>query len=557
MRIILALAFLSFLLLTGCKKDAEKITQNDIRYAQKLIGLQFSPDKIDTLTPYLNRNLAGYDSMRQHVLPDNLFPALLFNPRPSGFKISSSEDLLIFTAYESSTLPDLMDSLCFFPLAKISYLLRSRKLTSVQLTELYLKRIKEFDKTLKSVITLTEDLALEEARQADQEMDEGLYRGPLHGVPYGLKDLVAASGFPTTWGAQPYKNQTVDYDATIVTKLREAGAILLGKLSSGALARGDVWFGGRTVSPWDTLIGASGSSAGSAAATAAGLVAFSIGTETLGSITSPSARNGLTGLRPSYGTVSRFGVMSLSWSMDKIGPICRTAEDCALVFAALKGRDSLDITTVEFPLSYQHSRSLADFSIGVLQTAVDVDTSTGAGNLKSILSMLDSLGITMTEKKLPTQFPFKVFDIILRAESGAFFDQLVRSGGVDQMVQQDKTSRANSLRQSRFIPAVEYLQANRYRALLIDSMFQLMQDIDVLIAPNSAENQLLITNLTGQPALSIPTGLDSLDHPTSLTLIGKLYEEGTLLEIGHALQRETNFHKLVPPLFKPGKKEIN
>ena len=549
MRFLLLLSLFLTLMFSNCRNNARPIVSDHIKNAQKLYGLHFSEDKIDTLTAYLNKNLAGYDSMRRYPMNREVFPAILFNPLPADFKMPVGQDHMHYCQDTLINLPENRDSLCYLSITQLSHLLKARKITALELTQLYLARIRKYDPSLKSVITLTEDSALKAARVADQELDLGIIRGPLHGIPYGLKDLIAIEGHPTTWGAKPYQDQTIDYSATVAQKLKDAGAILIAKLSSGALARGDIWFGGQTVSPWDTLMGASGSSAGSASATAAGLVAFSIGTETMGSITMPSARNGVTGLRPTYGMVSRYGTMTLSWSMDKIGPICRSVQDCAIVFTVIKGVDSLDATTYEAPFLFDCSRSLTEFKVGILHEAIEADTSRGADNLKTMLSLIDSVGIQTIEKKLPINFPFKVFDIILRSESGAFFDDFVRSDAVDDLGQQNKASRANSLRQSRFIPAVEYIQANRHRTILIQQMNDLMRDIDVLIAPPSAKNQLLITNLTGQPALSIPTGLDSLNHPTSVTLIGKLFEEGKILEFGHALQRETNFHEMVPPLF--------
>ncbi|MBK8505832.1 MAG: amidase [Saprospiraceae bacterium] len=549
--VIFALILIGFLFFDSCSHGDNPFTTSDVKRAQHIVGIDFSQEVIDTILPYLKRNLEGYDSMRSFEIDREVMPAILFNPLPRDFILPVGKDRLVTESPIIARLPSSLDSLCFYPISHLATLIHQKKISSTELTRLFLERIKKYDRILHSFITITEDLALSQAKQADEDLAEGRYRGPLHGIPYGIKDLIAVKGYPTTWGGMPYQHQKIDYTASVAQKLEKAGAILLGKLSSGALARGDVWFDARTVSPWDTLMGAGGSSAGSASATAAGLVSFAIGTETLGSITMPSGINGLTGLRPTYGTVSRHGVMSLSWSMDKIGPICRSAEDCAIVFAAIHGKDILDPTTYDTPFSYDDKQLIQNFRIGILKNDIESDTSSGAPNLKQVLAILDSLQLSKIEKKLPVDFPFNVFDIILRSESGAYFDELVRSGQVDLLVQQDESSRANSLRQSRFIPAVEYIQANRHRTRLIEKMHEFMKDIDVLIAPPSAQNQLLITNLTGHPALAIPVGLDSLKHPVSMTIIGQLFEEDKLLEFGHALQKITDFHKVIPPLFKP------
>ncbi len=530
-------------------RDPSHFDKGDVAHAQSLIGLAFSADEIDTMYPYLQRNRDGYDSLRAFSLDHDLFPALLFDPLPRDLEVPPEEETPIVWSYD--LLPPARDSLdlAFGTVWQLAARLRSGETTSLALTELYLRRIKAYDPALQAVITVTEDLALKQAARADAELAAGRDRGPLHGIPYGLKDLMAVQGYKTTWGASPYRDQQLDYNAAVVERLEEAGAVLVAKLSSGALARGDVWFDGQTKNPWDTLQGASGSSAGSGSATAAGLVGFSIGTETLGSITSPSTRNGVTGLRPTYGRVSRYGTMSLSWSMDKIGPLCRSALDCALVLSAIAGPDDRDPTTFPTPFSYDPSLGVEHFRIGYLREAMEQDTTTGAANMHAAFAVIKSLGAEMVEKALPQDFPFEAFDIILRAEAGAFFDALVRSEAVDDMVQQSQRSRANSLRQSRFIPAVEYIQANRHRRRLIESMHTVMHDIDVLVSPSQAKNQLMITNLTGHPALSLPTGLDSLQHPTSITLIGPLFGEEKILAVGQAYQDRTDHEQARPPLF--------
>ena len=402
---------------------------------------------------------------------------------------------------------------------------------------------------LQCSISITDSLALAQAKHADDEIQNGHYRGILHGIPYGTKDLMSVPGYTTTWGAGPYKNQVLNETATVVQKLEEAGAVLVAKLVSGALARGDVWFGGKTKNPWDTTQGASGSSAGSGSATSAGLVPFALGTETLGSITSPSTRNGITGLRPTYGRVGRHGVISLSWSMDKVGPMGRNAEDCAIVFSVIQGKDKNDLTTVDLPFGVDWEKDIANLKVAYLKKDIEKDTTESGDNLRAALKTLEEMGVHPTAVEMPEEIPYRGFDIILRAEAGAFFDELVRSGEVDLMVEQDFSSRANSLRQSRFIPAVEYLQANRQRQVLIQKMQDLMKDYDVLISPTFGNDQLLATNLTGHPVIAIPTGLDKENHPTSMTFVGKLYDEASILLLAKAFQEKTVFDEMHPPGF--------
>ena len=475
-------------------------------------------------------------------------PSLTFDPHPKGFIIPEGDDIMDISYPLKVTRPDHDYELAFYSIPQLASLLRSGELTSVELTQIYLDRMREYDSTLKCIITITEELALRQAHKADEELSRGLDRGILHGIPYGTKDLMSVKGYPTTWGASPFQDQTIDEDAVIVQKLEKAGAVLLAKLTSGALARGDVWFGGQTKTPWDTLVGANGSSAGSASATAAGLVAFSIGTETLGSITSPSTRNGLSGHRPTYGRVSRSGVMSLAWSMDKVGPICRSAQDCALVFDIIEGKDDMDMSTTEAPFQFFEKQDLTSLKIAYIKELVDQDTSASGDNIRSTIKFLSGKGIKADSISLPKDFPFDAFDIILRAESGAFFDELVLSGDVDRMVQQSQRSRANSLRQSRFIPAVEYLQANRYRTLLIEEIDQLFSEYDIIITPTFGR-QLLVTNLTGHPVVTVPNGFDEKGLPTSISFLGNLYDDGKILSFAHAFQKITEHHLEYAPIF--------
>jgi Asp-tRNA(Asn)/Glu-tRNA(Gln) amidotransferase A subunit family amidase len=441
--------------------------------------------------------------------------------------------------------PRDLEELAFASVGRLAALIRTRKVTSVELTEMYIGRLKKYGPVLHCVITLTQDRAMEQARRADAELASGLYRGPLHGIPYGAKDLLATKGIRTTWGAVPFQEQVFDEDATVVRRLADAGAVLVAKLSVGALAWGDVWFGGKTRNPWNLEQGSSGSSAGSAAATAAGLVAFSIGTKTWGSIVSPSARCGATGLRPTFGRVSRYGAMALAWSMDKIGPICRTVEDCALVFDAIRGPDGKDQSVVRASFAYDPGIALDGIRIGYLKD--DLDSSSNREHDYATLQVLEGLGATLVPLELPP-LPIGSLSIILSAEAGAAFDELTRSGKDDLLVRQIKNAWPNVFRRSRFIPAVEYVQANRIRTLLIQEMVSIVESVDVYLAPSLDGDNLLLTNLTGHPGLVLPNGFNEAGSPASITFTGQLYGEARLLAIAKAYQDATDFHLQHPSL---------
>jgi Asp-tRNA(Asn)/Glu-tRNA(Gln) amidotransferase A subunit family amidase len=410
---------------------------------------------------------------------------------------------------------------------------------------MYLERLKKYGSKLECVITLTEELALQQAKRADAEIAAGKYRGLLHGIPYGAKDLLATKGYPTTWGAAPYKEQVINEDATVIKRLEEAGAVLVAKLTMGALAWGDVWYGGKTRNPWNLEQGSSGSSAGSASATSAGLVAFAIGTETWGSIVSPSTRCGVTGLRPTYGRVSRSGAMALSWSMDKIGPICRSVEDCAIVFNAIYGPDGKDQTLYDLPFNYETGVDISTLRIGYLKEAFEKDTTNTAFNERA-LETLSLMGIKLIPLELP-QLPVYDISFILSAESAAAFDELTRSNRDDLLVRQIKNAWPNVFRQSRFIPAVEYINANRIRYLMIQEMAKIMERIDVYVTPSFGEN-LLLTNLTGHPCVVVPNGFNEKGSPVSISFIGKLFGEAEALALAKKYQDATGFHLKHPAL---------
>jgi Asp-tRNA(Asn)/Glu-tRNA(Gln) amidotransferase A subunit family amidase len=527
-------------------QNFESINSADVRSAQKMINLNFGDAEIDTLLSYLEDNRKSYESMRTFPLGNEITPALSFDPYPLDLLIKPSTGLNKWEIDENVKLPKDRESIAFLSIMELAGLIKSKQISSLELTELYLERIKKHDPKLLAFITVTEELALSQARRADTEIARGNYKGPLHGLPYGIKDLAAIPNYPTTWGAAPYKDQVINETATVAKKLEEAGAVLIGKMVSGSLARGDVWFGGKTKNPWDLTQGAIGSSAGSASATSAGLVAFSIGTETLGSIISPSTRCGVTGLRPTFGAVSRSGFMTLSWSMDKVGPICRNATDCAIVYDYIKGQDHADRSVQDAAFEYLDAAKLKDLKVGYFSSQFESDTTANRVHNERTLAEFRKLGIEPVKVDLPEGYPFKVFDIILRAESGAFFDELLLSGRDSLMEEHHKESRANSLRQSRFIPAVEYLQANRHRRLLIEEMQDLIEEYDVIISPTFGGRQMLITNLTGHPALSLPNGFDEKGRPTSITLVGNYFEEGKLIALAEAYQKKFSYHGNVP-----------
>ena len=536
------------LFISACSQNKALISKKDVRASEKIIGLKLSDNGVDTLVPYLSRNQRGYDSLRSKSIPLDIQPPMYFDPRPIGFESLSYTSPIVIDIDENVRFPSDSIALAFYPVTKLAGLIKSKQISSEDLTRFYLRRLKKHNEKLKCVITFTEDYAIAKAKSADQLLAAGTYLGPLHGIPYGIKDLFAFKGYPTTWGSMPYKDQMIDQTATVIQKLEDQGAVLIAKLVSGALARGDAWFGGTTKNPWDLEQGASGSSAGSGSAMSAGLCAFTIGTETLGSIVSPANRNGVTGLRPSYGRVSKSGVMSLSWTMDKAGPICRTAEDCALVLNAIHGYDEKDPSTTQESLG-TNPKPIQDYKIAYLKTDFDKDTTERASNNQKSLEVFQEMGYQLEAVELPTDIPYDGFDVILRAEAAAFFDELVRSGRVDMMVQQGVRSRANSLRQARFIPAVEYIQANRHRNILIQEFHKIISQYDAIIAPTFGGKQLLLTNLTGHPSLCMPNGFDDKDHPTSITLIGNLYDESSIINLAKAYQDATDHEEKFPPLF--------
>jgi Asp-tRNA(Asn)/Glu-tRNA(Gln) amidotransferase A subunit family amidase len=543
------LVALTVVLMTGLfsqEKRQNPITVDNVVSAEKIIGLEFTQAKRDSMLDDLFDQLKNYENLRKVSLPNSIPPAILFNPIPAGFQFEKAKKPFKMSPPGKVMMPKNLEDLAFYSVRQLAQLIRTRKVTSEQLIRMYLERLKRYGPKLECVITLTEDLALKQAKRADEEIARGKYRGPLHGIPYGAKDLLAAKGYKTTWGSVPYKDQVIDEDAAVIKRLEEAGAVLVAKLTMGELAWGDVWYGGMTRNPWSYKQGSSGSSAGSASATSAGLVGFSIGTETWGSIVSPSTRCGTTGLRPTYGRVSRAGAMALSWSMDKIGPICRSAEDCALVFNAIYGPDGKDQTLYDVPFNFDPRIDLRKLKIGYLKMEFDSAKANKANN-DSVLNVLGRLGANLVPIELP-KYPTGDLSLILSAEAAAAFDDLTRSGRDDLLVRQIKNAWPNAFRTARFIPAVEYIQANRVRYMVIQDMQKLMEGIDLYVAPSFGGDNLLLTNLTGHPCVVLPNGFSKEGTPTSVSFIGQLFGEAKLLAVAKMYQEATDFHLKHPKL---------
>jgi Asp-tRNA(Asn)/Glu-tRNA(Gln) amidotransferase A subunit family amidase len=530
--------------------ETPPVTPEAVASAEKIAGLNFSGAERDSMLEGLAENLESYLKIRELAIGNAVPPALWFDPRPAGWRAPAKRNRLELSRAGHKTAPAERDALAFYSVRDLGELVRKRKVTSTELTEFFIARLKAYGPKLECVVTITEELALRQARRADEEIAAGRYRGPLHGIPYGVKDLFAVKGYKTTWGAEPYKDQVIDEDAAVVQRLEQAGAVLVAKLTLGALAWGDVWYGGTTRNPWDLEQGSSGSSAGSASATAAGLVPFAIGTETWGSIVSPSTRCGTTGLRPTYGRVSRAGAMALSWSMDKVGPICRSAEDCAIAFAAIHGPDGADPSVLELPFEYRSRVDLSRVRVGYTKALFDEDYA-NKQNDAATLGVLEKLGARLIPIDLPA-LPVGSLAFILSAEAAAAFDDLTRSGRDDLMVRQMKNAWPNVFRASRFIPAVEYIQANRVRTVLIEEMDKVMSDVDVYAAPSFGGDNLLLTNLTGHPCVVLPNGFDEKGRPASITFVGGLYDEGLLLAVAKAYQEASGHHDKHPPLFDHG-----
>jgi Asp-tRNA(Asn)/Glu-tRNA(Gln) amidotransferase A subunit family amidase len=581
-------------------KGAVKITKEMIEAAAAVADVAISDEYKQMMLDNLNEQAKGYEAIYALHMPNSVEPALLFDPVVNGTKFETERKPERISAAPNITAPKNAEELAFASVRELAELVRTKKVSSSALTEMYLQRLKRYDPTLKFAVTLTEERARAQARDADREIAAGKYRGPLHGLPWGAKDLLAVKGYRTTWGAAGFEHQMLDEDATVVQRLDAAGAVLVAKLTLGALAEGDVWFGGKTRNPWNPKQGSSGSSAGPASATAAGCVAFSIGSETLGSISSPSTRCGCTGLRPTFGLVPRTGAMALSWSMDKLGPICRSVEDCALVLSAIHGPDGKDRAVKNAAFNWDAELDWRKLRVGYLNS--DFERTPGPQEdaqkeepavteeekkkreerrkkreafqerakydrrfNEAALAKLQQMGAALIPVEMP-KFPYDPMVTMLTAEAAAAFDELTRSGRDKLLTAQSADDWPNTFRSARFIPAVEYIQASRARRLAMDAVAKVFDTVDVIVAPTGSE-QLVITNLTGHPALILPNGfrgddapkppaVDSGDDdniggpgtPVSLTFLGNLYREAELLAFARAYQESTGFHRKHPKL---------
>jgi Asp-tRNA(Asn)/Glu-tRNA(Gln) amidotransferase A subunit family amidase len=530
--------------------NSDEIKNADLKAFEKLTGLDYTDMERDSLIEGLGVALEDYEINRQTSVENSVAPKLLFDPRPIGYENTAKQQEIKWNIPSEVELPQNINELAFYSIPELASLIQQKKISSVELTKFFIERLREYGDTLECLVTLTEDLALKQAERADEELNQGIYRGPLHGIPYGVKDLFAVAGYKTSWGAAPYKDQQIEHTAEVVQRLEKAGGVLIAKLTLGALAMGDVWYDGVTKNPWDLRQGSSGSSAGSASATAAGLVPFAIGTETWGSIVSPSTRCGVTGLRPTFGRVSRDGAMALSWTMDKVGPICKSAHDCAIVFEAIQGKDPKDQATVDYPFNYTQDLDLRNLKVGYLKNLFYGEDYRGKQNDSLAIETLKSLGVNFEAVSLPDTIEVYSLAIILEAEAGAAFDELTRSNNDDELVAQHKNAWPNIFRKSRFIPAVEYIQASRIRSILIEEFNQFIQEYDVVVCPSFGGNQLLMTNLTGHPCVVVPNGFDEDNHPTSISFIGNLYDEATLLAFVKKFQDATEFDDQHPEYFK-------
>ncbi len=584
-------------------EGAKKITKEMIENAASIADVPISDEYKEMMLENLNDQAKGYEEIYKLHMPNSVEPALIFDPVLSSTKFETEKRpmrISVPTKSWATDVPKSLEELAFASVRQLAELMRTKKISSVALTEMYLQRLKKYHATLKYVVTLTEERAMAQAKKADAEIAAGKYRGPLHGIPWGAKDLLATKGYKTTWGAAGFENQMIDEDATVVQRLDKAGAVLVAKLTLGALAQGDVWFGGVTRNPWNPKQGSSGSSAGPASATAAGCVAFSIGSETLGSISSPSTRCGCTGLRPTFGLVPRTGAMALSWSMDKLGPICRTVEDCALVLNAIYGRDGKDRTVQPAAFNWDANLDWKKLRVGYVKAAFEppkeeqpeaakeepaktpeeqkkrdeqkkrreaaqARAKYDRKYLEATLAKLKEMGVELVPVELP-KFPYDAITAMLTAESAAAFDNLTRTGRDKLLTSQKDYDWPNTFRSARFIPAVEYIQAARARTMLMEAMAKVFEDIDVIVTPSGGP-QLVCTNLTGHPAVILPNGFRGEDAPkpisddagdfansggpgtpTSLTFLGKLFGEADLLAFARAYQEATGFHLKHPEL---------
>lgn len=520
-------------------EQAGKVTPELIEQAEWIAGIKLTDDDRQSVAAAVQRDLRKYEALRKVDLQNSVPPALSFFAAPPQEAIAKPNRQAIqpLPSSEKIEKPQSDEDLAFLPVTKLAALLKARKVTSTELTKLCLARLKKYDPLLKCVVTLTEELALKQAQRADEEIAAGKYRGPLHGVPWGAKDIIAAPGYKTTWGAGHYQEQSLDAPATVVRRLEEAGAVLVAKLTVGSLALGDEWFGGMTRNPWNSEEGSSGSSAGSTSAVVAGLVGFALGSETLGSIVSPCRRCSASGLRPTFGRVSRFGCMTLSWSMDKIGPIARSLEDCALIFGAIHGSDPQDFSAVDRPFAWPPREAITSLKVGYFAGERPPEE-------KRAIDILKNLGVNLLPIKLPQKYPVGPLTLILNTEAAAAFDDLTRAG-----IREGIGKWGTTFRQGQFVPAVEYLRACRIRTLVMQEMAELMEGIDAYVGGDD----LVLTNFTGHPTVVVPDGErpgSASGQPATITFTGSLFGETKLLALAVAYQQASGAHLKRPPLEK-------
>jgi Asp-tRNA(Asn)/Glu-tRNA(Gln) amidotransferase A subunit family amidase len=525
------------------EKSTQKVTFDMIRDASRLAGLDFSDEEHEMMVKGVNQSLERIEEIRSFHLDNSIPPPLYFNPLVPGMRVERSARSFKHSKIPLVKRPGNLEEVAFWPLLHLAGLIETQQVSAVELTSMYIDRLKRYNPTLNCVVSFTEKRAMEQAKRLDKETTTGHYRGILHGIPWGVKDIISAEGYKTTWGAAPFKDQQFSHDATVVKLLEQAGAVLLAKLSTGELAFGDQWFGGRTNNPWNPQQGSSGSSAGSGSATAAGLVGFAIGTDTGGSILSPSIRCGVVGLRPTFGRVSRFGVMAAGYSLDKIGPMCRRVEDCAIVLSAIAGPDGKDLAVPhDIPFNWDAQFDVKTLKVGYFEKAFDEEKNEERkSNNKATLQTLRSLGIQLQPVELKRNSLTYFIEFIERA---AGFDEFARTRQDQGLKRQGHRA---ELRVSHLVPAVEYLQANRIRMLLMQDMAQLMEKVDVIVAPYRSINPL--TSMTGHPVIAVPNGFNSNGTPTGITFMGGVYKEGQLLAVAKAYQDATNFHLQRPADF--------
>lgn len=530
-----------------------EVNESMLADAARVAGLEFTAEQRRDMVATVNKNLTNYEKTRAVDLPFTIVPPLYFHPVVPGTAVVEATGRFRPIEMPKVARPSSLEDVSFWPVTHLAALVESRQVSSRELTELYLQRLERYNPRLNCVITFTKELARDQARRADEEIAAGSYRGPLHGIPWGAKDLIAKRGYQTTWGSEAFRDRVIDMDATVVTRLEQAGAVLVAKLSTGELARGDRWFGGRTNNPWNPEEGSGGSSAGPGSATAAGLVGFALGTETLGSIVGPSRICGVTGLRPTYGRVSRYGVMPAAWSLDKVGPICRSVEDCALVLQAIHGPDGMDLSLADGPFDWDPGLAIRTLRVGYLAEAFDEErTSETASreNDEAALACLRSLGVTLKPVSLPAHADMDALMMLL-VEEASSMDELTRSGRDSLLIQDRDEPEAMLIRAHRLVPGVEYFQMSRVRMRLMEEMARLFDEVDVYLAPfltPSGDRNVRVTNATGHPGVAVPTGFNAKGTPTSIHFVGNLYGEAQLIALAKAYQDATQHHQRHPRL---------